>query len=439
MQLLNMRVLAAALTATPALLMAFSSGPPPLRTGVPVDGGLTCTACHRTYAPVNSDVRGRVMVTVAEYTPGQKQNIKVRVEHPEAIRWGFQLTARLESDQSKQAGTFTPVDNSIRVQCAPSGNAPCNGALEFASHVAASTQVNQRDFGEWTVEWTAPATNVGPIVFYVAGNAADNSGNPTGDRIYNNNYRIMPAGSSVRPVISAGGVGDAFTFQPGAASSTWLAIFGQNLTRTTRDWTFALADATKLPTTLAGVSVTVGGKAASVYYLSPGQINVLAALDDAVGDVPVVVTTPDGASNTLTVKKQAFLPALYAPFVDGGKQFVTAIAIDGSVVGKVGLDPRVTRAVKPGEVVALFGSGFGPTTPAVPTDQVVSTPATVMTLPTIRFGQTQLTVMSGSLVQAGVYQFNVQVPDTTPEGDLQVAITAGGVASSTNVYISVKR
>src|SRR5258708_6582857 len=208
------------LAITPALLMAFSSGPPPMRTGVPVDGGLTCTACHRTYAPVNSDVRGRVFITVAEYTPGQKQMIKVRVEHPEAIRWGFQLTARMESDQTKQAGTFTVVDGRIRVQCAPSGNAPCNGGLEFASHVAASTQVGQRNFGEWMVEWTAPATDAGPVMFYVAGNAADNSGNPTGDRIYNNNYRILPAGKSVRPVVSAGGVGDVFNFQSRVSSAT---------------------------------------------------------------------------------------------------------------------------------------------------------------------------------------------------------------------------
>src|SRR5947207_5698937 len=91
----------------PIALLAFSSGPVPKRTGAAVDGGLNCTACHRTFAPANSDPLGRVMIQASAYSPGVNQTVRVTVQHPEALRWGFQLTARLASDESKPAGTFT--------------------------------------------------------------------------------------------------------------------------------------------------------------------------------------------------------------------------------------------------------------------------------------------------------------------------------------------
>src|SRR5438045_3551461 len=91
---------------TPLSLMGFSTGPPLRRTGAPVDGGTNCTACHRTFAPANSDPRGSLRIDVSSYTPGVKQSIQVTVAHPEAMRWGFQLTARLASDETKPAGDF---------------------------------------------------------------------------------------------------------------------------------------------------------------------------------------------------------------------------------------------------------------------------------------------------------------------------------------------
>src|SRR4051794_9374559 len=91
---------------SPIALMAFSTGPPVKRTGAGVDGGLNCTACHRTFAPANSDARGGVTILAGSYSPGVKQVINVIVNHPDAARWGFQLTARLASDETKPAGAF---------------------------------------------------------------------------------------------------------------------------------------------------------------------------------------------------------------------------------------------------------------------------------------------------------------------------------------------
>ena len=86
--------------------MGYSTGPPIKRTGAVVDGGLTCTACHRTFAPANSDPRGSVRIDAGNYAPGVKQTIRVTVFHPEAQRWGFELTARMVNDETKAAGEF---------------------------------------------------------------------------------------------------------------------------------------------------------------------------------------------------------------------------------------------------------------------------------------------------------------------------------------------
>jgi hypothetical protein len=78
------------LLAGPAALEALSTGPPPMRAGVPGEAnGATCTACHLG-TPLNSDTRGLLSIEARDYKPGVRQTIKVILEHPEAQRWGFQ-------------------------------------------------------------------------------------------------------------------------------------------------------------------------------------------------------------------------------------------------------------------------------------------------------------------------------------------------------------
>ena len=44
----------------------------------------------------------------------------------------------------------------------------------------------------WSFNWTAPATNVGPITFYAAGLQGDNSGDESGDETYTKTAVIQP-------------------------------------------------------------------------------------------------------------------------------------------------------------------------------------------------------------------------------------------------------
>ncbi len=54
-----------------------------------------------------------------------------------------------------------------------------------------------------------------------------------------------------------------------------MTIQGANLASTTNTWANAIVNG-QFPTTLDGVSASVGGKAAYIYYVSPTQINAVA-------------------------------------------------------------------------------------------------------------------------------------------------------------------
>ncbi|MCC7343193.1 MAG: hypothetical protein IT170_19075 [Bryobacterales bacterium] len=439
-----------AVCALPFVVYAYILGPDPRNTGAPGDSPQACASagCH-TGTTLNGGP-GRVEIEFPSgttYVPGQKQRWTVRVTDAGQRVFGFQATARLESNPSAgQAGTFSSTDANTQILCDDGSNRPAAGCranftVEFIEHARAG---NANTF---TFEWTPPATNVGNVRVYVAGNAANGNGTNSGDRIYTANYTLTPStggGGGNRPVISQGGVADGFNFGVGVAPSTWTAIFGTNLATVTKTWDEAISGTT-LPTTLEGVSVSVNGKAATVSFVSPGQVNVLVPTDIGTGTMNVTVTNANGESAPLAVTGAAVKPAFYAPFAQNNRLFVTAVATqlqNGQpvYVGKQGVDPRVTRGARPGEILQVFGTGFGATNPVVPTTQIVSGAPAITSQVRIRFGETVATFAgSGNLVAAGLYQFNVTVPATLADGDYPLIAEVGGVTSSSNVYITVQR
>ncbi len=437
-----------ALAIAPSAIFArtVAPGPPTARTGLAADGGLACSACHRTAdggtAP-NTDARAKLTITAANYTPGAKQKITVKVEHPEATRWGFQLTARLESDPTKAAGTFIGNDT-VFVRCGldntPAGikQGSCNGEIEFVNHTAASTAAGTPGSATWEFEWQAPESVVGKVLFSAAGNAANNNNNNQGDSIVTNTLSIdRVAANGPKPAITARGVADAFTYGANIASQGWFTIAGSNLAPGIRTWDDAIS-AGKLPTSLSGVSVKINNKLATIFYVSPGQINGLAPLDDATGMVPVVVSNINGDSDPMMVNKTAAAPAFFAPFAQGGRFFIRAQATDGTWLGKTGVDTEVRRAVRPGETVAIFGTGFGATNPAVEADTIPASPAELRAKPTLRLGTTALTFTgNGSLVLPGLYRFDVTIPAGTAAGDIALTAEIGTVTSANTVFLTV--
>ncbi len=169
---------------------ANSTGAPLNTTGAP--GNITCAqaGCHSSF-PLNSG-SGKLTLAAAgaatTYTPGQTIRMRVTLEDPAAARWGFNLTVRKEGSPDF-AGTVafpsapTPAVINIRT----------DGTARFVTHSPNGTFRTQRTQASWEFDWTAPVAGTGPVRFHVAGNAANNSGDEGGDRIYTTNLALAEA------------------------------------------------------------------------------------------------------------------------------------------------------------------------------------------------------------------------------------------------------
>ncbi|MGO9256894.1 MAG: IPT/TIG domain-containing protein [Bryobacteraceae bacterium] len=94
---------------------------------------------------------------------------------------------------------------------------------------------------------------------------------------------------------------------PVIAPNTWVEIKGQNLSRSgdSRIWQSTDFVNGQMPISLDGVSVTVNGKAAFLYYISPTQVNFLTPPDTMPASVNVVVTNNGSSSQPFLAPAQA--------------------------------------------------------------------------------------------------------------------------------------
>jgi uncharacterized protein (TIGR03437 family) len=431
----------------PVLLLAYFSGPDAGVSGVP--GEASCMACH-----TGPPGPGSVTVTFpggAIYAPGVRQHLVVTINDTAQRRWGFQLTARLANSSSTQAGTFIPgADGYTQLVCTQTsfrseafGNiCASNGmALQYIEQTASGSRPGAKSPASFEFDWMPPATYAGNVILYVAANAANGDNSERGDHIYTAKYTVAPAGAPTPPPsIASAGVVNGASFQQDVSAGSWVTILGTNLAGSTRPWAAADFAGSALPTQLDGVSVKIDGKPAYVAYISPGQINVQAPADGAVGPVDVEVTYNGATSVAGTAHLQQVSPAF---FLWNGR-YAVATRADFSPTGPEGLFPGVsTLPARPGDTIILWGTGFGATNPPVlpgmvpPGNQVASVAAAV----TVTIGSLPATVIGAALApgSAGLYQIAVQVPGTLSDGDQPVIAQVAGLQSPANVLLSVKR
>ena len=216
------------------------------------------------------------------------------------------------------------------------------------------------------------------------------------------------------------------------APASWVAIYGTNLSTTTIDWTGQISSAGALPTQLAGTTVTINGKSAYVYSVSPTQINVIAPDDGTVGIVPIVVTVNGTASVAANVALNPVSPALFL----WSQNYVVATHLDYSPAVKNGvLSGETTQTAAPGEVIILWGTGLGPVTPPAPAGIVTQAAGFVQTPVTVFFGTVAQTAMAAALTpgDAALYQIAVTVPSTLAPGDYSIGLAVDGSVGSTGL------
>jgi len=440
---MNRRFLRAIFAMAPSaiLLLAYSTGPEPRHTAAPGDDPLACTTagCH-TGTALNGG-GGSVTVDFPDgttYTPGATKTFNITISDPKGRVYGFQMSARLDSNLSNgQAGDFTSGIQQI-VICDDSNlkgplGCPANNPVQFIEHSRPLTA------NTISVQWKAPATNVGNIHIYVAGNAANNDGNDTGDHIYTASYLLTPAGP---PTITSLNSAADFSATAGLASGTWLEIYGSNLSDSTRLWAGSDFDGIKAPTSLENVTVTINGIQAFIDYVSPTQVNVQAPADTAVGDaIPIVLTNKSGKS-TITMAKKQIAPAVLAPasFNVGGKQYVVAQFSDQTFVGKTGLIAGLPfRPAAAGDVITIYAIGCGPVSQNVLPGEIAQGVTTLLSPLNFKFNGVAGTLSYAVLApgQVGLYQFNLKVP-TGVSGDVPLQIDASGAPIGQTLFITVQ-
>ena len=205
------------------------------------------------------------------------------------------------------------------------------------------------------------------------------------------------------PFFQANGVQNGADFSASLAPNTWATIVGGSLSATQRSWTGSDFTSHGLPTQLDGVSVTINGESAFLSYISPTQINFLIPADLPPGPVEIRTSNNGATSAPLSVTLAPAAPAFFSvPGIvnDDGVNFIAALHANNSPAA----------AVIPGETVALFGTGFGPTTPAVPNGQFLSTPLPLIQNVQVTIGGQPAPVTFAGLVVPGLYQVNVVVP-----------------------------
>lgn len=246
--------------------------------------------------------------------------------------------------------------------------------------------------------------------------------------------------NGARPSLAQGGIVDAASGAAVLTPGAWATAYGSSLSVSARSWLDVDFLGYQMPTSLDGTMVLVNRVAAPVEYIGPHQVNFQVPSSTVPGTAEVQVLNPDGASELIKVDVQDLAPAFFL-WTARGRSYVAAVHADGSVVG----DPAVlgiplAKPARPGEIISLYGSGFGTTNPPISSGEIFSGQAPLVHADrlSIWIGRVKATVQYAGLSAAGLYQFNVVVPDVA-DGDNQLTAGMGALNTQENTYVTVAK
>ncbi len=219
-----------------------------------------------------------------------------------------------------------------------------------------------------------------------------------------------------------------------------ISIYGTNLSKNTSDpydsrplYTPGLTGwfGKTLPTSYNGTSVTIGGRNAPIAYVSPTQINAQVPLELPAGPHPIVVTNTNGAGTAANVTIAATAPAVFTnPAAPGS----------GIVVHQNFSLVTPQHPAKAGEVLILYATGLGQTTPPLTTGTLlIYPPRSDTATASVAIGGREAPVIYSlaSPNAAGLYQVAVTMPAGVPAGTAPVVLRIGAAAAA-SVNIDVQ-
>lgn len=231
----------------------------------------------------------------------------------------------------------------------------------------------------------------------------------------------VPSISGADPFLSPVGALNAASFAPATnplAPGMLLTLFGNGLAPGNAE-----AVSVPLPTDLSGVSATVNGTPAPLFFVSPNQVNLQTPFDASGSQAVVTLSNNGAASNPITVPLAATSPGVFSVQQTG---FGPGIVTDASFQLISEQNPAA-----PGQVLIIFMTGLGAVDP--PFADGSPGPSGPLSRIVDQNLQVQFNGEVGAISFAGaapgfvgLYQINVQVPTTTftgPAVPLQIVTT----------------
>ncbi len=456
-------VLFLACSVAPVLLRANVDGTPVGYAGVP-DGvptdhnGATCASCHTGGPPPNA--AGRITLSVTNFSPGVQQNISVQITDTQERLFAFQLTARLASDHTQSGGTFVPTPNQTQVLCTNGLPGPCGGGVEYVTNLAAAAQPLTPGTRTFTIIWNPPGgSEVGPVVFFVAAVAANGDGTPLGDHVYQisgQQVSASPCSLTGPPAFdSIGAVEDAAAFRPTIAANGLFTIKGSGFFAAgAPGYSATITDLENgdWPTELGCVSVLVNGTPTPVYYVSDLQIYAQAPNFSASEGADVQVILNPGAANEImgpvyTASAAPVAPTLFTFSQTGAGN---AAAFDATKNADLADTSVVATGVSasPGDLIELFGTGFGQTVDPLAPGQFALSLDPVVNPFSVTIGGVKIPsddILYVGLAPDPTRQNNapglyvvVLVVPKLPAGDQQVTVTVANSSTQGQVTVPIQ-
>jgi uncharacterized protein (TIGR03437 family) len=348
---------------------------------------------------VQSDRPGEVSLTATPVcTPTQIVPVPIGMLNNFSVPAGFPQT--FSAQLMNNCGVVAPGGQIVATFSNGDPALPLT-SVNPATGVFGATWVPRQAAGQVTITATASAPGFAPTSIQLSG-------------------AVTPNGA---PLLAPNGAVNIYNPVAGAALApgTLVQISGSAL---------AAASSTSpapLPTTLGNTQVTIGGRAAPLMSVSPSVLTAQVPFELApLMQYQVVVNNNGAVGSPASIQLAATDPGL-ATSTSG---LVSAAHLNGTPV-------TASAPAAPAEYIVLTAIGLGLTDSVVPDGAAspASPPANVVDMPTVTIGGQQALVSWAGLQPGavGVYQINVKVPLTAPDGNLTLVLLQDGNPANTGI------
>ncbi len=240
--------------------------------------------------------------------------------------------------------------------------------------------------------------------------------------------------TSTAPMYTAAGVLQGATQTAGVLAPNMIAtLYGTNLSWTTHAVSSADLIGGTLPTSLDGVTVYVGNILCGLFFVSPGQINFLIPYELTGPTVPLTVVRQSLAGPTVNLPLAVGAPGLF----QWSGNFAVAQHANGTLITQA-------APAQAGEVIVLYATGLGRTSPDLLSGHVSSTAISILYLSQLQVLLDGIPCPPSSIYYAGVtpgfaglYQINLRLPAAL-NANPTIQVVLGSQSSPASVLLFVQ-